>query len=86
MTPERHDASSAGLFGSVVQPRTLNMVALGASVLWLLGIVAEISAVADRPGADVWDYVAAVNASAGFLIVTVIAWVGAAICDRLGRP
>ena len=80
------DAKRDSMFDQVVSARTLNMVALTSSVLWLLGMLSSITQVAgssDDPAA--WDYVAAANGSSGFLVVTLVAWVGAAIIGSTRR-
>lgn len=72
------------MFDQSVSPRSLNMVALASSVLWLLAMLSTLTRVADSaddPAA--WDFVAATNESAGFLVVTVIAWVGASIVGAI---
>lgn len=85
-TPRSERTETESLFDQVVSPRTLNMVALTSSVLWLLGMLSSITRVADQAqDPAVWDYVAATNESTGFLVVTVLAWVGAAIVDSVPR-
>ncbi len=74
------------MFDQLVTARALNMVALAASVLWLLTMLSSISGVADQTeDAAAWDYVAATSESSGFLVVTVIAWLGAAVLQVLTR-
>ena len=63
-----------------VRPAVLNMVALVSSVMWLLAMLASVSSVSTSTADPVaWDYVVAANDATGFLVVTVLAWVGAEI-------
>ncbi|MFQ5557510.1 MAG: hypothetical protein ACE5GB_08405 [Acidimicrobiales bacterium] len=75
---------SLSLFDQMVLPRTLNMVALVGAVLWLLAMLSAFTGVAGRlEDPAVWDYVAAADDATGFLVVSIVAWTGAAVVRAL---
>jgi hypothetical protein len=86
VAPRTDTERQESMFDQVVTPRTLNMIALSTAILWLLGMLSSLTRVADSaedPAA--WDYVVATNESTGFLVVTVLALVGAALIGALSR-
>ena len=83
-TADVEQREQASMFDQIVSTRTLNMVALATSVLWLLAMLSTMTRVAEADGDEaVWDYVAATNESAGFLVVAILAWIGAAVVGSL---
>jgi len=86
VAPRTDTEKQESMFDQVVTPRTLNMIALSTAILWLLGMLSSLTRVADQasdPAA--WDYVVATNESTGFLVVTVVALVGAAVLGAISR-
>jgi hypothetical protein len=81
------DRESAGhsLFSSVPTVHMLNMIALVAAVLWLIGSVGAVTTLADTAEGNpaLWDYVAEATEVGEYLIVTVMAWAAAAILSAL---
>lgn len=74
------------MFDQVIAPRTLNMIGLATAILWLLGMLSSLTRVADS-GLDpaAWDYIVATSESSGFLVVSVLALVGAAMVRAVSR-
>lgn len=67
--------------------RVLRRISLVLFILWLLSAVAAIAWVDDEFGGDasVWRYVTAVADVGTFLIAAVLAYVGSAIVQSIGR-
>jgi len=81
------DTTSSSPFGGVPSVKLLNMIALAAAVLWLLGAIGAVAGLADNDDGSkaLWDYVLAAGEASGYLVVTLLAWIGAALVDAIKR-
>ena len=78
---DRADSGRGSPFSTVPSVAMLNMIALVTAVLWLLGSVGAVTALADTTPDNpaLWDYVLAATEAGEYLVVTAIAWSAAAI-------